>query len=138
MSSRGEWRETKWVCTTHLEPAVASKAASEEPDRFARAVTALERALDVAKSTGDFASVHSRFQPTSQFFSARTGLRPEDLTRCAHVAIDVMHAVDGDVSLAGALGHHGDSGDGNSREEAPAFGGLAAAAPAPQGVPGRR
>ena len=98
MSSRGEWRETKWVCTTHLEPAVASKAASEEPDRFARAVTALERALDVAKSTGDFASVHSRFQPTSQFFSARTGLRPEDLTRCAHVAIDVMHAVDGDVS----------------------------------------
>ena len=98
MSSRGEWRETKWVYTTHLEPAVASKAASEEPDRFARAVTALERALEVAKSTGDFASVHSRFQPTSQFFSARTGLRPEDLTRCAHVAIEVMHAVDGDVS----------------------------------------
>lgn len=104
MSTQGEWRETKWVCTTHLEPAVASKAASEEPERFARAVTALERALDEAKATGDFTRVHARFQPTSQFFSARTGLRPEDLTRCAHLAIDIMHAVDGDVSAQARWG----------------------------------
>ena len=104
MSTQGEWRETKWVCTTHLEPAVASKAASEEPERFALAVTALERALDEAKATGDFTRVHARFQPTSQFFSARTGLRPEDLTRCAHLAIYIMHALDGDVSAQARWG----------------------------------
>ena len=38
----------------------------------------------------------------------------------------------------GAVGRHGDSRDGDPREEATAVGGLAAAAYARQGVPGRR
>ena len=138
MSSRGEWRETKWVCTTHLEPAQsASRLRRRNPT--GSPAPSLERALDVAKSTGDFASVHGRFQPTSQFFfSARTGLRPEDLTRCAHVASTSCTRWTGTSARRRVEAPWRPRVDGNSREERLGFRWTGGRCTAPQGVPGRR
>ena len=42
--------------------------------------------------------MHARYSSTLTFFSARSSLRPRDLCRCAHVALEIVYAVKGDIS----------------------------------------
>ena len=98
------WRPTRWVCTDFSEPEVAAAVRAREPERFRRAVTAIEEALEEARRTGDFADVHAKYSATLTFLSGRAQLAPEDLRRCAHVAIDVIHACSGDITAQARWG----------------------------------
>ena len=98
------WRPTRWVCTDYSEPELAAAVRAREPERFRRAVTAIEEALEEARATGDFSDVHAKYSATLTFLSGRAQLAPEDLRRCAHVAIDIIHACSGDISAQARWG----------------------------------
>ena len=98
------WRPTRWVCTDYSEPELAAAVRAREPERFRRAVTAIEEALEEARGTGDFSDVHAKYSATLTFLSGRAQLAPEDLRRCAHVAIDIIHACSGDISAQARWG----------------------------------
>ena len=98
------WRPTRWVCTDYSEPELAAAVRAREPERFRRAVTAIEEALEEARGTGDFSDVHAMYSATLTFLSGRAQLAPEDLRRCAHVAIDIIHACSGDISAQARWG----------------------------------
>ena len=102
--SDARWRDTRWVCTESLEPATASLIASDEPERFRRAVIEVERALARARENGDFSPLHARYSGVMTFFSGRAQLAPDDLRRCAHVSLDALHACSGDVSAQARWG----------------------------------